>query len=297
MSISTSPEPRRRRRLALLGVPIAALLGFVLGSCLGQGITLDRSLDPALVTISPGTLVETVDLRAAAGAVEGAWRIRATGPNAATATAVMEDGSFEILGLPGLPTDIYYFEAISDVSDAFLVALQEVEGAIVVAEVGDRDGDGSPDAVDCAPENSTRGGSRCERSCSLEICGNSIDENCDGLADEGCGIAPDLDLDGVEAPSDCDEGDPTVFPGATERCDLRDGDCDMRIDDGCVGICSADVQCPVDAICDEGVCVCADPLALCGGVCVDLERDSEHCGACDIQCQGGTSCVASTCIL
>jgi hypothetical protein len=41
----------------------------------------------------------------------------------------------------------------------------------------------------------------------------------------------DADLDGVPTPSDCDDTDPTVYPGAMEICDGKDNDCDNRIDD------------------------------------------------------------------
>jgi MYXO-CTERM domain-containing protein len=42
----------------------------------------------------------------------------------------------------------------------------------------------------------------------------------------------DEDGDGVPTPEDCDDEDPTVFPGAVETCDGRDEDCDEEIDDG-----------------------------------------------------------------
>ncbi len=45
-------------------------------------------------------------------------------------------------------------------------------------------------------------------------------------------IDVDLDGDGVEATDDCDDQDPTVFPGADEHCDGIDQDCDGFIDDG-----------------------------------------------------------------
>lgn len=46
------------------------------------------------------------------------------------------------------------------------------------------------------------------------------------------GEETDPDGDGASAPADCDEGDPEVHPGATERCDERDEDCDGRVDEG-----------------------------------------------------------------
>lgn len=45
----------------------------------------------------------------------------------------------------------------------------------------------------------------------------------------------DHDGDGVSACSDCDDGDATIHPGATERCNRRDDDCDRWTDEdaGC----------------------------------------------------------------
>lgn len=41
----------------------------------------------------------------------------------------------------------------------------------------------------------------------------------------------DNDGDGVSSEDDCDDNDPTVFPGATELCDNKDNDCNGVIDD------------------------------------------------------------------
>jgi hypothetical protein len=42
----------------------------------------------------------------------------------------------------------------------------------------------------------------------------------------------DADGDGVAAPADCNDNDAAVFPGAPERCDGRDNDCDGQVDEG-----------------------------------------------------------------
>jgi hypothetical protein len=94
----------------------------------------------------------------------------------------------------------------------------------------------------------------------IEKC-NSKDDNCDGRVDEegaqGCTIYyydGDYDTYGVTgdtkclcSPSgkysatragDCDDSDPQVYPGATERCDGKDNNCDGSIDpsgsQGCI---------------------------------------------------------------
>jgi uncharacterized protein (TIGR03382 family) len=63
---------------------------------------------------------------------------------------------------------------------------------------------------------------------------NFIDDNCNGITDEGLAFYDD-DGDGqTEAVGDCDDDDDTVFAGATEWCDGVDNDCDGNIDDNCI---------------------------------------------------------------
>lgn len=68
-----------------------------------------------------------------------------------------------------------------------------------------------------------------------EICGDGMDNNCDGQTDEGCGQCTDADGDGwcVED-GDCDDTDPDVYPGHTEngkfKKDGKDNDCNGIID-------------------------------------------------------------------
>ncbi len=63
-----------------------------------------------------------------------------------------------------------------------------------------------------------------------ELCGDGIDNNCDGQIDEGCII--DLDEDGFDATVDCDDENAAVNPSAIELCNSVDDDCDGSIDDG-----------------------------------------------------------------
>jgi hypothetical protein len=102
------------------------------------------------------------------------------------------------------------------------------DGAVAFAVALDLDCDGVREEVpkyDCADTDP-----RIPRA--EEGVPTGVDEDCDGLVDEGTVVFDD-DGDGLaEVAGDCNDADPSVRPGARETPDCRDEDCDGVIDDG-----------------------------------------------------------------
>ncbi|TNF28659.1 MAG: hypothetical protein EP329_17515 [Deltaproteobacteria bacterium] len=153
-----------------------------------------------------------------------------------------------------------------------------------------------------------------------EACGGG-DDDCDGLTDEedAEGCVPtwydgDGDGVGVGAPrclcgpdgfytalvgEDCDDAAKKIFPGAAERCDGFDDDCDGDIDEaGATGCVSFYVDADLDGFGDpdDAACLCAptEPHTSRNGLDCDDGSDavnpasSERCGGGDDDCDGST---------
>ncbi|MFK7928048.1 MAG: MopE-related protein [Myxococcota bacterium] len=175
----------------------------------------------------------------------------------------------------------------------------------------DLDGDGFDAPEDCNDADPTIHPGR------GEIC-DGVDNDCDGQADEAASDATpqfrDDDGDGIGTGSgiyrcdepgpgwsdtrgDCDDDDPSIFPGAVETCDQVDQDCDGEADEDFV---CGEIQCDDGEDNDkDGLTDCLDPD--CDGGCLEScsdDRDNDGDGATDCadeDCWGVAECVEQDC--
>ncbi len=95
----------------------------------------------------------------------------------------------------------------------------------------------------------------------LEFCGNGLDDDCSGMADDGL----DSDGDGFRACSDCNDFNPNIYPGAPELCDGLDNNCDGQVDNSCErpSLCNGDAG--NQAGCTDCPCTNDAPPGTIGG--------------------------------
>ncbi len=173
----------------------------------------------------------------------------------------------------------------------------------------DADRDGYPAGFDC-DDNDPRifPGAK-------EICGDGVDQNCDGrdLA------ATECDNDGDRystVQGDCDDHNPAIGPAALERCDGIDNNCNGAVDEGfdvgvaCLGgmgacqmngktvcgasytavVCSAAPGTPAAEVCDG---VDNDCNGRVDDVPGQITGDAANCGGCGLACPVRDNAVAT----
>lgn len=110
-----------------------------------------------------------------------------------------------------------------------------------------------------------------------EVCGNAIDEDCDGQTTCAADAASDTPSDARDAAADTG-----VCPTNSVMCG-----------GGC---------CPLFAMCDRNTCYCAMGQGVCGRLdgtqyCANLSNQPDNCGECRHQCEAfRPRCVAGTCV-
>ena len=171
----------------------------------------------------------------------------------------------------------------------------------------DEDGDGFAAGEDCNDEDSTAFPG------ALERC-DGVDNNCDGVADEGVQVTvyPDADSDGfgdgtrgeeacgpgdgfVSNGNDCDDTTAAAWPGNPEACDGLDNDCNGAVDDGVGGTVWADADMDGfgDAAAPEFACTAGPGTADNPDDCDDADPfvspdGVELCNEVDDDCDGET---------
>ncbi len=124
-----------------------------------------------------------------------------------------------------------------------------------------------------------------------EICGNEIDEDCDGAADDGCSCEETFRVCGTDTGA-CERGIQRCSPGgwgpcveevpaSPETCNAIDDDCDGRTDEGLT------LQCYTDADGDGFAPASAVGMAVCGALCPDGTTNVAPSGPSTQDCADG----------
>ena len=140
--------------------------------------------------------------------------------------------------------------------------------------IPDNDSDGYNQEMDCDDSNASI------HPYADEVC-DTVDNDCDGLVDEGCDTSKDLDGDGFTVDQgDCDDSDPGINPLVKESCDGVDNDCDGKVDEGCAADADNDGYAAGPDCDDSNPMVHPGASELCDGADNDCDgRVDEGCAA------------------
>ncbi len=211
-----------------------------------------------------GSIVQANWAHAAMTFDSGAWKLyldgELTASRLSTVTSIWDLGSIQP-HIGRTPSGSLEFVGYIDEVAMYDRALTAAEvraiadaGTLGMCRCADADGDGygtdglscpGGTAIDCAPSEPAHSPG------TPELC-NGLDENCNGVLDDGLSQATfyrDVDGDGYGSVTntiqacapppgymanalDCNDGNPTIHPGASELCNGIDDDCDGTLDDG-----------------------------------------------------------------
>ncbi|TNE50275.1 MAG: hypothetical protein EP343_08960 [Deltaproteobacteria bacterium] len=100
---------------------------------------------------------------------------------------------------------------------------------------------------------------------------------------------PDKDADGYNVDNDCDDSNGRIFPGAVETCDLRDTNCDGKVDN-IIDLNQPCVDSSRKGACQTGKWICRTKQKICLQT---VAPSTEVCDGKDTNCDGQTDNIST----